>query len=102
LPLIVAPIRDDQPTVARQVIDAGAGMFMRYGKVTVATARATVEELLRESAYRDGALRLKESFQDLGGASQAANILERFLHGEPLAPSGQSSAVQPRPSHAMG
>jgi MGT family glycosyltransferase len=102
LPLIVAPIRDDQPIVARQVIDAGAGLFMRYGKVTAAAARAGVQELLREPAYRNGALRLKESFQRLGGASQAASILERFLHGEDAAPNGHPRAVQRRPSHAMG
>jgi UDP:flavonoid glycosyltransferase YjiC (YdhE family) len=102
LPLIVAPIRDDQPIVARQVIDAGAGLFMRYGKVTVATARAAVEELLREPGYRHGALRLKESFQHLGGASQAASILERFLQGENSAPHAQIRAVQPVPSHAVG
>lgn len=102
LPLIVAPIRDDQPIVARQVIDAGAGLFMRYGKVTVATARAAVEELLREPHYRHGALRLRESFQRLGGASQAAGILERFLQGENSAPNGRICAVQPVPSHAVG
>jgi MGT family glycosyltransferase len=102
LPLIVAPIRDDQPIVARQVIDAGAGLFMRYGKVTVATARAAVEELLREPGYRHGALRLRESFQRLGGASQAAGILERFLQGENSAPNGRIRAVQPVPSHAVG
>jgi MGT family glycosyltransferase len=102
LPLIVAPIRDDQPIVARQVIDAGAGLFMRYGKVTVATARAAVEKLLREPSYRNGALRLKDSFQPLGGASEAASILERFLRGEDLAPSGHPSALQPRATHAVG
>src|ERR1700736_282591 len=93
LPLIGAPIRDDQPIVARQVIDAGAGLFMRYGKVTVATARATVEELLREPVYRNGALRLKESFERLGGASQAAGILERFLQAQDWVPTGHPRAV---------
>jgi MGT family glycosyltransferase len=102
LPLIVAPIRDDQPIVARQVIDAGAGLFMRYGKVTVATARAAVEELLREPGYRNGALRQKESFQRLGGASQAASILERFLDGEDSVPNGPPRALHARPSHAVG
>src|SRR5260370_21780915 len=57
LPLIVAPIRDDQPIVARQVIDAGAGMFMRYGKVTVATSRASGEGFPREPGYPDAAPR---------------------------------------------
>jgi len=102
LPLIVAPIRDDQPIVARQVIDAGAGLFMRYGKVTVAAARAAVQELLREPGYRAGALRVKESLERLGGASQAAGILEQFLHREDSAPGGHPRAVRPRPSHAVG
>lgn len=48
LPLIVAPIRDDQPVIAQQVVDAGAGLYMRYGKVSVATARETMQSLLTE------------------------------------------------------
>jgi MGT family glycosyltransferase len=102
LPLIVAPIRDDQPIVARQVIDAGAGLFMRYGKVTVATARAAVLELLGEPGYRAAALRVKESLERLGGASQAASILEQFLHREDSAPGGHPRTVRPRPIHAVG
>ncbi|HEY4443651.1 MAG TPA: nucleotide disphospho-sugar-binding domain-containing protein [Steroidobacteraceae bacterium] len=102
LPLIVAPIRDDQPIVARQVIDAGAGLFMRYGKVTAATARAAVQELLRAPGYRAAALRIKESLGRLGGARQAASILEQFLHREDSRPGGDPRTVRPRPSHAMG
>jgi MGT family glycosyltransferase len=102
LPLIVAPIRDDQPIVARQVIDAGAGLFMRYGKVTAATARAAVKKLLLESGYRDGAVRLKESFRRLGGASQAASILEDSLRGENAAPNEPIHAMQRAASHAVG
>src|SRR5258708_22912801 len=102
LPLVVAPIRDDQPIVARQVIDAGAGLFMRYGKVTVATARAAVEEVLREPGYRHGALRLRESFPRLGGASHAPGSLQRYLQGENSAPNRRIRAVPPGPSHAVG
>lgn len=32
LPLVVAPIRDDQPIVARQVVEAGAGVRVRFGR----------------------------------------------------------------------
>jgi UDP:flavonoid glycosyltransferase YjiC (YdhE family) len=88
--------------VARQVIDAGAGLFMRYGKVTAATARAAVKELLLEPGYRDGAVRLKESFRRLGGASQAASILEDFLRGENAAPNEPIRAMQREASHAVG
>jgi UDP:flavonoid glycosyltransferase YjiC (YdhE family) len=84
------------------VIDAGAGLFMRYGKITVAAARSAVETLLREPVYREGALRLKESFRGLGGAIQAASILERFVRGEALAPNRHPSAVRPGASRAVG
>lgn len=79
LPLIVAPIRDDQPVIARQVIDAGAGLFMRFGKVSVATARATVEQLLGDEDLKQNAQRLAQSFRSLGGALQAADIIEAQL-----------------------
>lgn len=76
LPLIVAPIRDDQPFVARQVLDAGAGLFMRHGKVSPAVARATVLQLLADERLRTEATRLAASFHALGGAVQVADIIE--------------------------
>lgn len=79
LPLIVAPIRDDQPVIARQVIDAGAGLFMRFGKVTVPTARATVMQLLDDENLRRNAKRLAQAFRGLGGAEEAAKIIEQLL-----------------------
>lgn len=79
LPLIVAPIRDDQPVIARQVIDAGAGIFMRFGKVSVATARVAVEQLLNDENLKHNAQRLAQSFKSLGGAPQAADIIESQL-----------------------
>lgn len=86
LPLIVAPIRDDQPVIAQQVVDAGAGLYMRYGKVSVATARETVQRLLSEPQFRANAQRLAESFKKLGGAAQAAGIVQQYLaSGSPAA-----------------
>lgn len=76
LPLIVAPIRDDQPFVARQVLDAGAGIFMRHGKVSVNVARASVLQLLSDDSLRLAAARLAASFHALGGAAQVADIIE--------------------------
>jgi len=79
LPLIVAPIRDDQPVIAQQVVDAGAGLYMRYGKVSVAVARETMQRLLDEPQFRANAQRLAESFRRLGGARQAAAVVEQYL-----------------------
>ncbi len=79
LPLIVAPIRDDQPVIAQQVVDAGAGLYMRYGKVSVATARETMQSLLTEPKFRANAQRLAESFKRLGGGRQAADVVQEYL-----------------------
>lgn len=79
LPLIVAPIRDDQPVIARQVIDAGAGLPLRFGKVTPAVAREKVQQLLEDHSFTENARRLCESFRGLGGAWRAANIVESLL-----------------------
>lgn len=79
LPLIVAPIRDDQPFVARQVMDAGAGIFMRHGKVSVAVARQTVQQLFADETLRENAVKLALSFLPLGGAAQVADLVENRL-----------------------
>lgn len=75
LPLIVAPIRDDQPVIARQVIDAGAGLFMRQGKVTPATARRLIEQLLADQSLRAGARRLQQALAAAAGAAGAAEAI---------------------------
>jgi MGT family glycosyltransferase len=81
LPLIVSPIRDDQPVVARQVIDAGAGLFMRHGKVTVATARATIETLLNTPALAERAATLGEALRAAPGAAGAASAIVSLATG---------------------
>lgn len=75
LPLVVAPIRDDQPIVARQVIDAGAGLHMRYGKVTPATARARIERVLDDPGLALAARRLAETLRQAPGAEGAAQLI---------------------------
>jgi MGT family glycosyltransferase len=78
LPLAVAPIRDDQPVIARQVIDAGAGLFVRHGKVTPATARATIERLLDDAELAANARRLGQELRAAPGVAGAADILVRL------------------------
>ncbi len=75
LPMIVAPVRDDQPIIARQVIDAGAGLFMRHGKVTAATARTTIEKLLNTPGLADHAKTLGQALRAAPGAAGAATAI---------------------------
>ncbi|MER2536166.1 MAG: nucleotide disphospho-sugar-binding domain-containing protein [Rhizobiaceae bacterium] len=74
-PLVVAPIRDDQPVIARQVIEAGAGVFMRYGKVTPAAALAAITRLLDDAELAANARRLSRALLAAPGIRGAAGIV---------------------------
>jgi MGT family glycosyltransferase len=76
LPLVVAPIRDDQPVVAQQVVQAGAGLRVRYGRMSQGSLREAVLRVLGEPEFRAAAGRIRESFRTAGGASAAASALE--------------------------
>jgi MGT family glycosyltransferase len=76
LPLVLAPIRDDQPIVADQVVRAGAGLRVRFGRVGAAELRAAVEEVLDVPAYGAAAAAIARSFREAGGAAAAADAVE--------------------------
>ncbi|WP_314219794.1 glycosyltransferase [Streptomyces zaehneri] len=76
VPLVVAPIRDDQPVVAGQVTDAGAGVRVRFGRVTARQLGAAVDSVLDEPGYRAAAGRIRTAFRAAGGSSAAAAHLE--------------------------
>lgn len=78
LPLVVAPIRDDQPLVAQQVVDAGAGIRLRFSRATTAQIGPAVEAVLTEPSYRQAAQRVQETFRVAGGAVAAASHLEEL------------------------
>jgi UDP:flavonoid glycosyltransferase YjiC (YdhE family) len=74
----VAPIRDDQPVVAGQVVRAGAGVRLKYARLTPAALRDAVSRVLNESTFRAAAARLQSSFASAGGAPEAARLLEEM------------------------
>lgn len=79
LPLIVTPIRDDQPLVAQQVAEAGAGIRLRFGRLRAQELRDAVRTVLGDPAYRTAAGRIRDSFAAAGGAVTAADHLEKLL-----------------------
>ncbi|WP_405765407.1 glycosyltransferase [Streptomyces sp. NBC_00080] len=76
VPLVVAPIRDDQPVVAGQVTDAGAGVRVRFGRVSARQLGAAVDSVLDEPGHRAAAGRIRTAFRAAGGPSAAAAHLE--------------------------
>jgi len=78
LPLVIAPIKDDQPIVADQVVAAGAGLRVKFGRVGPDELRTAVNRVLVEPAFREAAQRVRASFEAAGGAAAAATALEEL------------------------
>lgn len=76
LPLVMAPIRDDQPIVADQVVRAGAGLRLRFGRARAAEIGHAVDSVLRDPHFRYAARVVQRSFEQAGGTAAAADRLE--------------------------
>lgn len=79
LPLALAPIRDDQPVIARQVIDAGAGVFIRHGKVSPAMARKAILELLDNPELAKNAQKIAVELAAAHGEHTAAAAILQLV-----------------------
>ena len=85
IPLIIAPIRHDQPVMASQVTAAGAGIRVRFSRAGPSELRRAVLAVLSDPAYRAAAGRIRDSFASAGGALAAAARLERLAAAGPAA-----------------
>ncbi|OIJ64610.1 glycosyltransferase [Streptomyces mangrovisoli] len=81
VPLVVAPVRDDQPVIAAQVTGAGAGVRVRFGRATAPVLGQAVDAVLHEPGHRAAAERLAAAFRAAGGTAAAADHLERLATG---------------------
>jgi UDP:flavonoid glycosyltransferase YjiC (YdhE family) len=79
LPLVVAPIRDDQSIVASRVGAVGAGIQVRFARVQAPELGAALVGVLTDPRYRAAAARLGAAFAAAGGAAAAADHLEKLV-----------------------
>ncbi|HEX4226278.1 MAG TPA: nucleotide disphospho-sugar-binding domain-containing protein [Pseudonocardiaceae bacterium] len=85
VPLVVAPIRDDQPIVADQVVAAGAGIRLRFTRAGAEQIGAAIDSVLGDASLRNAARAVGESFRQAGGASAAAQALVQLTVERTLA-----------------
>ncbi|WP_261570013.1 glycosyltransferase [Frankia gtarii] len=78
VPLVVAPVRDDQPTIAEQVVRGGVGVRVRFGRAGADAVAAAVHEVLTDPRYRRGAGELAREFAAAGGVAAAADHIEKL------------------------
>lgn len=76
LPLVVAPIRDDQPVVADQVARAGAATRVKFARVRAESLREAIALALTDPDLSGAAQRIAASFAAAGGPPAAADALE--------------------------
>jgi len=81
LPLVVLPIKDDQPVVAAQVTRAGVGLRLPFARPRPDAIREAVGRVLNEPGFRAAAEAIGRSFEEAGGASRAAELLEQLSRG---------------------
>jgi zeaxanthin glucosyltransferase len=79
VPLVLAPMRNDQPVVAAQVVRAGAGIRVPFDRVSAPRLRDALVTVLDDPSYRAAARRIRDSFAAAGGASAAAERLESIV-----------------------
>jgi UDP:flavonoid glycosyltransferase YjiC (YdhE family) len=83
VPLVVAPIRHDQPVNASLVAAAGAGLRIPFNRFTPEELRAAVETVLSNPSYRAAAAAIRQSFATAGGSRAAAEHLEGLANTMP-------------------
>jgi MGT family glycosyltransferase len=77
VPLVLAPIRDDQPIVSGQVVDAGAGVRVRFNRVDAARLGKAIESVLDPAGgHKAAAEAAGRSLRAAGGVTGAADHLE--------------------------
>jgi UDP:flavonoid glycosyltransferase YjiC (YdhE family)/pimeloyl-ACP methyl ester carboxylesterase len=77
-PLVVAPIKDDQPVIADQVLRAGAGLRVKFGRVRSHALSEAIGQVLEQPSFGQAAERIRASFVCAGGAARAASLIERL------------------------
>ncbi|MFE7910847.1 glycosyltransferase, partial [Bacillus mobilis] len=79
IPLIVIPQSADQPVIAKQVENLGAGVQLSMKELTEEQLRENVELVLNNPSFKEVALNLKESLRKSGGYKQAVDEISTFV-----------------------
>ena len=81
LPLVIAPITDDQPVIADQVVKSGSGLRINFRRAGADAIYTAVNRVLTEPGFAAGARRMQSSLEHAGGAPLAAQLISGLLKG---------------------
>lgn len=78
VPLIVIPQSADQPIIAGQVANIGAGIKLQMQSLTANQLREAADHVLNHPSFHQAVANIRESFQKSGGYHQAVDEIFRF------------------------
>ena len=78
-PLLVAPVKDDQPLVANYVEASGAGRRIPWKRLTADALREAVDDVLLNDKYALAAYQLQQEIIREGGSARAAEYIEAMI-----------------------
>jgi MGT family glycosyltransferase len=78
VPLIVIPHGGDQPIIAEQVANIGAGIQLNRQTLTENQLREAVDQVLNHPLYHKTITKIRESYQKSGGCHQAVDEIIEF------------------------
>ena len=85
VPIVAIPISNDQPGIATRIAWVGAGELLPLGQLDPERLFKVVQTVLKQSTYKENALRLKDAIQKAGGVNRAVDIVEQVIStGKPV------------------
>ncbi|MNO21293.1 Oleandomycin glycosyltransferase [compost metagenome] len=84
VPLIVIPQSADQPVIAGQVANIGAGIQLQMQSLTANQLREAVDQVLSLPSFKKAVANIRESFRKSGGYHQAVDEIFDFKSQYPI------------------
>ena len=78
VPLIVIPLSADQPLIAQQVTNIGAGIQLQMQTLTANQLKEAADQVLNNPSIHKAVANSKESFQTSGGYHKAVDEIFKF------------------------
>lgn len=74
LPFVVAPIKDDQPVVAEQIVKNNLGVRVHFDRVKSVELLASTQKILHESKFSTAAQKIQKILEGKNGAREAVRL----------------------------
>jgi MGT family glycosyltransferase len=92
VPLVLVPITNDQPAVAKRVELQGAGVRVPLSRLTADRVERALTTVLDDPGIGAGARRLRGEIAAAGGVTRAADLVEQAFGGVTAKVSGDGAA----------